>query len=109
MAPAVANPASRFHVPSGADRKREKYLTPGEAERLLADLQLVSCDMHDAACIGLYTGMRLAEILGLHSDDVDFTACVIHIREGKTGSRVAYFSEELVPLLKKRVICSFLL
>ena len=103
MAPAVANPASRFHVPSGADRKREKYLTPGEAERLLADLQLVSCDMHDAACIGLYTGMRLAEILGLHSDDVDFTACVIHIREGKTGSRVAYFSEELVPLLKKRV------
>lgn len=103
MAPAVANPASRFHVPSGADRKREKYLTPREAERLLEDLQLVSCDMHDAACIGLHTGMRLAEILGLHSDDIDFMAYVIHIRNGKTGSRVAYFPERIVPLLKKRV------
>ena len=103
MAPAVKNPASGFRVPSGADRRREKYLTPEEADRLLADLQLISCDMYDAASIGLHTGMRLAEILGLHSDDMDFTAYVIHIRDGKTGSRLVYFPEELASLLKKRV------
>ncbi len=103
MAPSVANPVSNFHSPKGSDRKREKYLTPEEAKYLLDELQYISCRLYEIVKIGLYTGLRLSEIISLKCEDIDISAYIIYIRDGKTGSRIAYIPEDLISLFQKRL------
>ena len=101
MAPGVTNPIARLREP-GADRKRQKYLTHEEARDLLRGLKELSPQMHDMAYIALYTGMRLGEVLALKADDIDFGSRTIHIQDGKTGSRTAYFPRRLETVLRER-------
>lgn len=101
MAPGVTNPVVKLRVP-GADRKRQKYLTQEEARQLLQGLKELSPQMHDIAYVALYTGMRLGEVLALQVEDIDFGSRTIHIRDGKTGSRTAYFPRRLETVLRER-------
>ena len=72
---------------------REKYLTQKEADLIFDGLQFISCDLYYISRISLYTGMRLNEILDLHSYDVNIDQGIIYIKDGKTGSRIAYIPE----------------
>ncbi len=101
MAPGVTNPVVKLHVP-GADRKRQKYLTQDEARQLLQGLKELSPLMHDIAYVALYTGMRLGEVLALKDENIDFESRTVHIQNGKTGSRTAYFPRGLEAVLRER-------
>jgi integrase len=59
------------------ERRRQRVLGRAEIERLLS-----ACSPRDRLMIAtvLYTGLRISEMLGLVSDDVDFAAGVIHVR-----------------------------
>lgn len=78
-----------------SDIKRERYLEPFEAERILDGLQLYNCTLYYIAKIALFTGMRLGEIVNLRSMDINLNARLIYI-DGKTGHRVAYISEYII-------------
>lgn len=91
-----------FHLPSAAD-KRERFLTPAEASRLLEDLKIISCELYYIAKISLYTGMRLSEVVNMTVSNINFEYKLIYIN-GKTGNRVAYVSDDLIKDLKKIVI-----
>ena len=79
------NPMAKVKLPK-ADNARDRFLTPDEAQTLLAAVKKRSLLWHDVSLISLQTGMRLSEILGLRSQDVDLKNKLIHL-EGKTGKR----------------------
>jgi len=64
------------------DNRQERVLTPEEIERLLA-----TCTGHCRAMVllGLHTGMRLGEILGLTWDHLDLSRGVITLVHTKNG------------------------
>jgi len=73
--------------------RRHRVLGRDEIERLLAAAPTAYRPM---IAIGLYTGLRISEVLGLVWDDVDLTAGVIHVRaqlsrahRGEPARRVA--------------------
>ncbi|MDR1308370.1 MAG: site-specific integrase [Deltaproteobacteria bacterium] len=82
------NPVSRaagFRMPR-PDNKGERWLRPGEAERLLSALRASSPLWHDMALVSLHSGLRLTELYRLRVGDVDagsMTAIVC----GKGGRR----------------------
>lgn len=88
-----------FHLPS-PDDKRERFLTPAEANRFLDDLALISCDLYYISKISLYTGMRLGEVLDLTVSNINLESKIIYVN-GKTGNRVSYISSEIISDLKK--------
>lgn len=88
-----------FHLPP-SDDKRERFLTPAEANRFLDDLSLISCDLYYISKISLYTGMRLGEVLDLTVSNINFESKIIYVN-GKTGNRVSYISSEIISDLKK--------
>lgn len=90
-----------FHLPS-SDDKRERFLTPAEANRFLDNLTFISCDLYYISKISLYTGMRLSEVLNLTASNINFDSKIIYVN-GKTGNRVSYMSSEIVADLKKLV------
>lgn len=86
-------PLKSFRV-SNSDKKRERFLTPLEAGRILDGLQFYNCTLYYISKIALYTGMRLGEIVGLCGKDINVYAGLIKI-DGKTGHRVAYMSDNI--------------
>lgn len=93
------NPVSHVTVPD-SDHKRERYLQPKEAEKLLDGLQHISCMLYNVAYIALYTGMRLDEILQLKGQEVDLASGTINFN-GKTGRRPSYIADPLKAHLQK--------
>lgn len=93
------NVAAKIRI-ADADRKRERYLTPEEAEKLLDCLQHVSCTLYYIVMIGLYTGMRLSEIVSLKWQDINLSPGILYL-SGKTGRRPAYIPEELKSLIAR--------
>jgi integrase len=86
------------------DNARVRYLTPEEADKLLAALKTRSLPWWRIASVSLHTGMRLGEVLGLAWGDLDMKANVIHVRFGKTCVRMAHMNnvvhsifEEMTP------------
>jgi integrase len=78
-----ANPADVVDAP--APRKEPlDVVTPSEARQLLAAAQDVFYG--PLWTLALTTGMREGEILALRWRDVDLSAGVVHIRQGKTRS-----------------------
>lgn len=65
-----------------------------------AELQLA-----DTVLIMLYTGMRIGELLGVKTEDVDLAQRIIHVRGTKTESadRIVPIHRELAPILSKRL------
>lgn len=86
-------PLGSFRI-SNSDKKRERFLTPEEAARILDGLQFYNCTLYYIAKLSLYTGMRLGEIISLSSGNINIDAGIIYI-DGKTGRRVAYISEHI--------------
>lgn len=80
---------------------RERYLTHKEVELIFDGLQFTSCNLYHICRIALYTGMRLNEILGLRGYNINIDQGIIHIEDGKTGSRVAYIPEAFKSEFKK--------
>ena len=78
-------PMDKVKLPK-VDNARDRFLTADEAQTLLAAVKKRSQLWHDVSLISLNTGMRLSEILGLRSQDVDLKNRVLHL-DGKTGRR----------------------
>ena len=90
MAPEGANPCAG--VRKYRERRRERFLRPGEYRRLGAALAEAEADGRAAAVAALrllmLTGCRSGEILTLRWDDVDRGAGELRLRHGKTGARM---------------------
>ena len=92
MAPEGANPCGG--VRKYRERRRERFLAPGEYRRLGAMLAEAEeegrASPHAVAALRLLmlTGCRLNEILTLRWDDVDRAAGEFRLRDGKTGARM---------------------
>ena len=96
-----ANPMAKVKLPK-ADNARDRFLTADEAQTLLAAVKKRSLLWHDISLISLHTGMRLSEILGLRSQDVDLKNKVIHL-DGKTGRRSIPVNELVFETLSNAV------
>jgi integrase len=79
------NPMAKVKMPK-VDNARDRFLTPDEAQTLLAAVKKRSLLWHDISLTSLHTGMRLSEVLALRPQDVDLQNRLIH-PDGKTGKR----------------------
>lgn len=84
------------------DNMKLRYLSIGEAEKLLAALATKSQTLHDAALLSLHAGLRFGEIAKLTWSCVNWEAGTIAILDAKTGSRTAYPTERAKVMLKNR-------
>lgn len=88
----LENPIRAVSLPRVQNR-RERFLTEGEAQALLSELDLVSHQLFEMALLSLQTGMRAGEIFALTWSDVDVdtqTISVPLVRGGikRSGRRV---------------------
>lgn len=96
------NPTRKIKMPK-LNNRRERFLTPTEAERLLGDLEMVSDRLHDMSLLSLHTGMRAGEIFGLRWGDVDLDNKLIHIADPKSGeARKAFMTQAVAEALQAR-------
>ena len=73
-----------------------------EAQTLLAAVKKRSQLWHDVSLISLNTGMRLSEILGLRSQDVDLSNRVLHL-DGKTGRRSIPMNDSVYGTVRQNI------
>ncbi len=86
-----------------ADNRRMRFLSQAEAIELLEALRPRSIDVHDAALLSLFAGLRAGEIWALIWADVDFENASLYIRDPKNkNSRHAYMTEEVKGMLFRR-------
>ena len=103
IVPEGTNPCR--HLELYRQRKRERFLTEAEFQRLgrvLDDAaQNGGATPEAIAAIRLLilTGCRRSEVLGLHWDDVDLEARELSLRDSKTGPRTVPLSPAAVQLL----------
>ena len=93
-------PTEKFKMPK-VDNSRVRYLTNEEADSLMNHLMQRSLTWWRMAEISLHAGLRLGEILALTYGDLDLEAGVIHVREGKTGARMATMNDSLKKLFSE--------
>jgi integrase len=104
LRPDGSNPTR--HVKKYPERKRERYLTREELQRLgtvLADAQAACTETPFVlAALGLLilTGARLTEILSLKWDYVDIGAQVLRLPDSKTGAKLIYLNGAAINLLR---------
>jgi len=87
-------PTIGFKMPK-VDNGRMRYLTPEEAGLLLAEINKRSLTWWRISSISLHSGLRLGEILALTKGDLDMANGIIHVRDGKTGARMAHMNDFL--------------
>jgi integrase len=66
------------------EKKRERILTTGEEDRLIAACTGIRSHIRPIIVMALDTGMRLGELLKLKWDDVDFEGKLVHVRAFNT-------------------------
>ena len=104
LIPEASNPCGL--VVKNRERKRERYLTPEEFERLgLALDEVLTCrrvSPYSVAAIRLLmlTGCRKREILDLRWEHVDLEAAELRLVTTKTGPRTVSLSPRTVRVLK---------
>ena len=97
------NPVSKVKKPR-KDNRRMRFLSPQEANILLETIALRSVDLHDAAILSLFCGLRAGEIHALTWGDVDWTNGTIFVREPKNkNNRHAFISNEVKAVLMARM------
>ena len=85
------------------DNRRERFLSPAEAQRLLAALKKRSLDTHDLALMALFTGLRCGECLSLTWADINLEAGRIFVKDTKNReNRHAFITEEVRAMLIRR-------
>lgn len=92
-------PTAKLKMPK-IDNARMRFLTPVEADQLLAAIKSKSLAWWRISVISLKTGMRLGEVLSLAKNDVDLENGVIQVLAGKTGARIAHMSDTLKKVFK---------
>lgn len=104
LRPDGSNPCR--HVKKYPEKKRARYLTPGELQRLGAALDDARRNNTETpftlAAIGLLilTGARLTEILTLRWDYVDLESGVLRLPDFKTGAKAIYLNDAAIKLLR---------
>jgi integrase len=94
------NPMKKVATPKLANR-RERYLNPDEAQRLLASLSIHSHQWYCIALMSLHTGMRAGEIFALRWGHIDLDNSLIHIADPKNNeSRKAYMTPTLKAVIQ---------
>ena len=89
------NPVSRVKIPR-KDNRRLRFLTPEEAQALLAEVQKRSQQTYEMCLLALHCGLRFGEIVSLTWGDIDLAQGLIYIRDPKNQTnRVAYMTEEV--------------
>jgi integrase len=96
-----SNPASGVSLPEKTAVREKHALQPEQISRLLA---LLREPVHTMVLLGILTGMRIGEILGLRRRDVSFTSGQIWIEQacyrGVFGSPKTKGSKRILPLPK---------
>jgi len=96
------NPVTKVKKPS-ADNRRVRFLTHGEADRLLAALAEKSPQVHDMALLSLHCGLRAGEIFALTWADVDMERGILTLRDTKSGkTRAAIMTKAVKAMLQSR-------
>ena len=103
MVPPGGNPCR--HVRYYREKSRERFLTPEEFRRLGTALRRfeargpTQASAVAALRLLMLTGCRTGEILTLRWDDVDRTAGVLRLRDGKTGPRMVPLTGPVLAVL----------
>lgn len=85
------------------DNRRQRYLTPEEANALLEELGEHSDVTHDMALMALDCGLRFGEVAELKANDCDFERRLILIRDPKARvNRFAFMTERVREMLSSR-------
>ena len=97
------NPCRRVKL-AKKDNKRVRFLSPDEARKLLDLLKLRSQQVHDAALLSLFCGLRAKEIFSLTWGDVDFINRTIFIKDSKHEkvNRHVFLTSEVREMLDNR-------
>lgn len=96
------NPTSKVKKPT-TDNRRTRFLTPEEAEALLAEIKKRSPQTHDITLLSLQTGMRAGEIFSLTWGDIDFDRGIITLWNTKNGrTRPAFMTGAVKEMLLAR-------
>jgi integrase len=94
------------HLKKYRERKRERYLTKEELQRLGAALsnaernRTESCFVIAAIGLLVLTGARLTEVLTLRWDYVDLENQVLRLPDSKTGAKLIYLNDAATRLLR---------
>jgi integrase len=76
------NPTKAVSFPR-KNNERQRFLTPGEADKLLQALEARSVQLAEMATLSLYGGLRLGEIFALMWCNVVWEAGILHILDSK--------------------------
>ena len=96
------NPVRKVKLPK-LNNRRERFLTPEQAQLLLNELGGVSQQLRDMALLSLQTGMRAGEIFNLKWIHMDFGNDIILVADPKKGaSRKAFMTPAVKEMLQNR-------
>ncbi len=85
------------------DNARFRFLSHGEADRLLALLAKKSPDTHDQALLSLHCGLRASEVFNLAWVDTTLENGMLTLKDTKSGkTRAVYLTEKARDMLKAR-------
>jgi integrase len=95
------NPCHQVKFPR-PNNARQRFLSPREAEMLLAALADTSQQLYRISAISLYTGMRLREVLDIRWSNVDFDNKIISILDTKNGdARQVFITDPVERILSE--------
>ena len=103
LVPPGRNPCR--HIRKYREKSRERFLKPeefrrvGDALRKLEASGSVQPSAIAALRLLMLSGCRMSEILCLHWDDIDRTAGVLRLRDGKTGPRMVPLTGPVLKVL----------
>lgn len=95
-------PTTKMKMPR-VDNARIRYLQPTEAAELMAALKKEDVTWWHMAALSLNAGLRLGEVLDLAWSDLDLEGGVMHIRDSKEGTRMAYINETLKSIFNSMI------
>ena len=97
-----ALPTAHFLKKQKLDNKRQRYLSPEEAEILLEEIGKISPTTHRVSLLALNTGMRFGEIASLQWQHINTKSRLILIVDPKNGeSRTAYMTNEVLAMFSE--------
>jgi len=98
------SPVQHVKMPQ-TDNKRLRFLSHGEAERLLQELRRRSQQLYEISLVSLRTGARADEIFSLKWDDVNFDKGTLTLWDTKNSkTRMGFMTQDVKEMLqlKKR-------
>ncbi|WP_320171194.1 tyrosine-type recombinase/integrase [Maridesulfovibrio sp.] len=97
------SPTTKVSIPK-RDNRRERFLTPEEAQELLDELKQHRGHTHDMALLAIRCGLRFGEIAALTWHDVDLSGKKLSIRDTKGKvNRQAYLLTDTLKMLARRL------